>query len=362
MALHNDARALERAELSKSSAEFCEQEARFPVSHFTTGFAAPKEQFERWKNLVSPLVDATQILPAAGFHASGRAWDLGRLHYVSATLDPFCCERTQEQIRNSDMDHWVLTLLLEGNVDWSSGDSSTMKPVRSVILRSLAFPFRAQQNRTRSVMIFLSRDHFIGLGSILDAAIDRPLSGSMDAIVGEFLLSVGRHMRSMTLEDAPVVANALSGLLRAAITPTGDNLAVAALPISASLFARGRLHIRNNLNNPELGPDSLCRFLGISRRQLYKIFERRHGVASYIRKLRLDACHQAIGDLADHRLISTIAYGYGFTNPDQFGRHFRAAYGYSPSEARDAQRQGFPVHKSRPANFSQWLLQVRDDQ
>ncbi|PWV95162.1 AraC family transcriptional regulator [Hoeflea marina] len=332
---------------------------RLRKDRFTTSTQPAGDQFAYWKSFVSPLVDVTQATSRQGFLARGTAYDLGKLHYVSAVVDPLSYQRTQAQIRDSDMDHWALVLLQEGRLRWHSGGKVMDQPVGSAVLRSFAFPFEANADTTRSVTLFLSRDNFMGMAEMLDGSIDRPVPGTMNNIISEFVLSLSRYIGRLTMAEIPIVANSLSVLLKAAMAPTVENLEAGALPISSSLFDMARRNVIKNLSNPELGPASLCRALGVSRRQLYYVFERRGGIAKYIRQRRLAACHEAFEDLTDHRLISTIAYGNGFTNPGQFSRHFHAAYGYSPSEAREARLFGYTPHKTAPASFSEWLLQVR---
>ncbi len=108
------------------------------------------------------------------------------------------------------------------------------------------------------------------------------------------------------------------------MAPSQDRLAQAAAPIAATLF------------EPSLTPEKLCRSLGVSRRVLYNVFERYGGVVHYIRRRRLVSCHAAIVDPLKSRRIQTIAYDHGFTDAALFSRVFRAEFGYSPREARDA--------------------------
>jgi transcriptional regulator GlxA family with amidase domain len=51
--------------------------------------------------------------------------------------------------------------------------------------------------------------------------------------------------------------------------------------------------------------------------------------------MRLARCRQALEDsLQDHRTVSEIAYGWGFSDMTHFGRCFKAAYDVSPRDYR----------------------------
>ncbi|MCM2472309.1 helix-turn-helix domain-containing protein [Rhizobium sp. CG5] len=93
-------------------------------------------------------------------------------------------------------------------------------------------------------------------------------------------------------------------------------------------------YIDAHLAAADLGAERLCRVLAVSRRKLYYLFEPFGGVSRFIRERRLAACHRILRQGEDARLISTLAYDHGFSDPAHFSRLFRARYGYSPKEAR----------------------------
>ncbi|MBR0554524.1 helix-turn-helix domain-containing protein [Ciceribacter sp. L1K23] len=312
-----------------------------------------------WADLLSPVVEIERT-SRPDFKACARAYDLGRLHHVSLSTSALQYQRSASLIQGSDIDHWVLTLRRSGTEVTRYDGSQLESTAGTLDIRSLAAPFSASTSRSRSIMLFLSRDNFASLASCLDAANNRPLTGSMQGIIREFLFSLDERMESATLEDVPVIVNSVTTLLRAALELSRETLEEAAAPIATSLLERARRYIHANLRSADLGPGEVCKAIGISRRQLYYVFEKLGGVATYIRRRRLIACHDAIVDAADHRLISTIAYDYGFTNAPQFSRNFLSEFGYSPTEARDFRHYGYRPLQQRPATLREWLMQFRD--
>jgi AraC-like DNA-binding protein len=95
--------------------------------------------------------------------------------------------------------------------------------------------------------------------------------------------------------------------------------------------------------------------MGISRRQLYYIFEQHGGVMKFIGQRRLAACYGALVTLTEKRMISSIAYEYGFTNLSSFYRQFQARYGFSPGEARSAWLNGHTPRRTTGGSFADWL-------
>ena len=93
--------------------------------------------------------------------------------------------------------------------------------------------------------------------------------------------------------------------------------------------------IEQNLSVP-LTVDELAARVAISRRQLERLFRRELGasVGTFARDLRLS---YAVWQLAHSAArITDVALGCGFADPAHFNRHFRAAFGTTPSTARRA--------------------------
>ncbi len=96
-------------------------------------------------------------------------------------------------------------------------------------------------------------------------------------------------------------------------------------------------HIRANLDDSGLTPDSVGRAVGISRRRVYELFAREGvGVAEYIRAARLDRVRQTLADPdAQARSIGAIAAAAGFPNQAHFSRLFRQTYGETARDYRN---------------------------
>ncbi|KZM41228.1 hypothetical protein OA90_27405 [Labrenzia sp. OB1] len=227
-------------------------------------------------------------------------------------------------------------------------------------LISLASEFSLQTTRAKFSVVLLCREEFAEFSEILDAASNLPLEGTVSEILCDFIKSIDYQIRDMTYAELPLVTKFLKELLKISVTTSQTKFSqnAAPLPISTSLIARARRYIRDNLQSPELGPGALCEALNISKRKLSFLFERHGGVANYIRQTRLLACHKALSNSADHRLISSIAYDYGYTSCAQFTRNFRTLFGYAPSEVRKNDYIGFAHIKETPKDILEWLQQI----
>ncbi len=97
-----------------------------------------------------------------------------------------------------------------------------------------------------------------------------------------------------------------------------------------------QMFLEENFTNPELRPALVAKQLDISTRYLHKLLKQNDmSFAEEVTTRRLNFCKAALSDWQLRgRSISEIAFAAGFRELSQFNRHFRAAFGMTPSAAR----------------------------
>jgi len=111
-------------------------------------------------------------------------------------------------------------------------------------------------------------------------------------------------------------------------------------PRSAQLAAIKR-HVDVHLADPGLNPASTAAALGISARQLHRLFEQSGSTfARYVLRQRLLRCRDTIaGATGTGRSVVDIAFGWGFNSMATFYRAFVSEFGSSPAVLRAASRK-----------------------
>ncbi|WP_378950650.1 helix-turn-helix domain-containing protein [Mesorhizobium sp. ANAO-SY3R2] len=312
-------------------------EQRAPIPHFefsTDGFSRT-DQFAAWRQNFAPMIDLSN--PGSrtpGFDARQAIWDLGCMAFSSISTEGFDFAGLQGRVRREPLDHWIMTLLLEGHAHTMARRGSFSAGPGVVQIHALDGPFEGHVSDSHMLMLFVPRDLSHNLAATLGAAEFSTLGGGLGHLFADYMSGLARCLPTMTVADLPELATATRAMIQACVSPSGDSLEEASAPISAVLLERARQHINANLHDPGLGNESLCRALGVSRTRLYRLFEPSGGVMRYILHRRLVDAHAVLTDPADTRRIFAIAEQRGFNDGAEFSRAFRREFGYSPSEAR----------------------------
>ena len=118
----------------------------------------------------------------------------------------------------------------------------------------------------------------------------------------------------------------------------------------SSLVAAHRVriisYIEAHLRDPELTPRRVAQACRITARYLHHLFANEaETVTEYIQRRRLEECARALIAAPVHgRLVTEIAFDYGFNSLTHFGRVFRNRYGLTPSEYRRAAQPPREAH------------------
>lgn len=103
-----------------------------------------------------------------------------------------------------------------------------------------------------------------------------------------------------------------------------------------------REYIMSNLGDPDLGPQRIAEAHYISVRTLHQLFkDQGTTVSTWIRERRLEMARRDLMDAHNTEPIRAIGQRWGFAEATHFSNAFKAAYGISPRQCRQAaQRAG----------------------
>jgi AraC-like DNA-binding protein len=308
---------------------------------FSTGAVSPPHQFEAWHASSAGAVEASAITdPAWGFSAERRVWTFGPFALGIVQAPGVRLSRDATQVRRSALDHWLITVATRGVRRVRVGDHCVDLPPGIASIASLNEIFVSERTDIEWVGLYVPRDTLPEISAALDASRHKPLDSAMQRILAAYLLQLAGEMPRLAEAELPRVVEATRALIAASIAPSAEAMATARAPVEQVQLARVKTIIRQQLRSAMLRPDRLCRLAGVSRSQLYRLFEPQGGVAHYIQAERLRAACRALASPDPGRDIAEIAADVGFFDHSTFSRIFRREFGCSPRDFRAAALAG----------------------
>ncbi len=300
-------------------------------------------QFEAWRTNFAPIlnVECSRDI-SQGFIGKQVIWDLGCFAYAHVTTDALDFESVTRPGRWEPLDHFVLSVLLSGDVYTETSSRTFRGTVGVTQVHSLGHSFRGKLAASELLMLYVPRDFCPQTTQALSAAEFTTLDGGMGLLFHDYMIGLARQLPRVNKADLPALAEATRAMMLACVSPSADHCHMAGRPIAVTLLHRAQKIIQSRLYDASLGARMIERELGISRSRLYRMFEAFGGVRRYIQHRRLLDAHTALANPSDQRRILEIAEQRCFTDGSEFSRAFKREFGYSPVEVRIGMRGNLP--------------------
>lgn len=313
-----------------------------PVVFTTTGVPKAK-QLDAWRGWFDSVFDAAIDDPEQGFAATSETWTFGCFGLSRVRAPQLHATRTAHLVRRNPIDHWNIIVGQTRTVGEVGGQRAIDVPAHTPFVVSLGRELVSHRGADERLQLYLPRDAFPEATAVLDGAEGRPLGDAMGKLLAEFLVLLARSASAFSDANLDGVQTAVRGMMLACIAPSADYDAIGAAPLAATRKEIVRRLVDLNLSNSTLGPDFLCRHAGMSRSQLYRLFESEGGVANYIQRRRLRRCFTELARNVEGRSVAGIAEELGFPDPSSFSRSFRREFGLAPRDVMHQRQSGAPV-------------------
>jgi AraC-like DNA-binding protein len=156
------------------------------------------------------------------------------------------------------------------------------------------------------------------------------------SLLSSYLAHLGPALEQADASEQDALVDILARLvaMQQGIKPEAAEVAGEAL--RAAKLAQAKRLIGTHLADPLLSPEWAAARLGVSVRQLHRLFEPTGtSFSRYVRGERLARCHEMLANPAfNGRSVTDIAFGWGFDSLATFYRAFNAAYGLAPLDVR----------------------------
>lgn len=329
-----------------------------PVRFTTTGLPI-REQFDAWQSWFDGVFNIALQESEDGFAATSVVWTLDEFGLSHVKAPALTALRDTALLRSNPIDHWVITLGHRRTL--GSGGGLTLDVPASVpYVASLGRELVSQRSSDERLQLYLPRDSFRDLAPLLDAAQAQALDTPMGRLLGDYIGLLQRSFGELEAADMPRLTNAVRAMVAACTAPSADRIDLASSQINVTRREKVRQFIDQNLREPTLDATLLCRAVGMSRTQLYRLFQDDGGVARYIRHRRLLRGYADLSNTANGASINAIADALCFEDASSFSRAFKQEFGLNPRDVRAAAVAGQMLRVRHAAPTSDVPVTLRE--
>ena len=308
----------------------------------STADVSVREREEAWRAAVAEVfvpLDFSFPDPRA-FRGEISGDVLGTVAVTRVSAGPHRAERTQRHVARTEMPYYKVSMPLRGYVLISQDGREAPLIPGDLAIYDTSRPYHVTFDDTCRLLVLMFPHRELRLPhDAVSAVTARRVSGrnGIGGLVAPLLVNLASRLDELggaasSARLADNVVDLLGTLYADLLSGAGYRPAD---PMH-TLMTKIRCFIEDNLDDPDLGPESVAAACHISVGYLHKLF-RAEGtsVSRTIRERRLEQCRRdlvAPGSRA--KAVSAIGAHWGFLDAAHFSRIFKATYGVSPREYR----------------------------
>ncbi|WP_198347419.1 helix-turn-helix domain-containing protein [Nocardia terrae] len=284
--------------------------------------------------------------PGQPIRARFEAWDFGGAGiYRIVRSSGIRMVRTAPQIRRGPSPAFVVALRERGVAYRNCGEVQDRIEPGQLFAVDMNAPFDIGWRRTGAhTALMVPLDALAMSAETVRRGVGNLPASPLYSVMSGFIASMVASADELGADAAGrEIAAACTEMVRALLaSAVGKGAADGGAIPAELLLTQIREYIRANLADPELGAESIARAHSISLRQLYKLCAsagvslEQSIIANRLERVRAELSSPA----HSHLSIASVAGRWGFRDPSHFARRFRAAYGITPREWRQASGTG----------------------
>lgn len=236
---------------------------------------------------------------------------------------------------NSEWDeHFFIMQQVSGQMRLASSASTGMLRANDMVLLDSCSAYEYLNARSSETVLVPFHFDFVESRRNLFASCGQRIDGS--AGVGKVLATTLSSL--LNLGETPCQADrrAMLDAVRVLLSRVLDQAPAEAPSGGRGLLAMAEQIVLRDLADPALSPDAIADAIGLSRRQLYRLFaEQGTTPSSWLWRMRLAEAHARIVSAEWSGVsLTQIAFDVGFNDMAHFSRLYRAQFGAAPRDMR----------------------------
>ena len=270
------------------------------------------------------------------FAARLRRIDLAGIHLVECICAPCAGRRPPLRRRRDDEPHLGIQIVLSGKERFRAGDETVAVGAGDLLVwmsdREMEFEVTERLHKVTLMAPLQPLAERLPRGARIRGGVVDGRRG-LGALLFAHLGALSGEAGGLDTAEALAVKRASLELAAALLLDRAE------LPRSglAQQYLRNiQDYLLEHLHEEALSPNSVAQANRISVRYLHMLFAPTgHSVSAWIQEQRLSRCRAALEDPAfDGCTLAEIGWHWGFKDPAQFSRAFKAHFGMSPRDWR----------------------------
>lgn len=315
----------------------------------STELVEEDQRTDLWREISRPMFEALPHPDDIDLFLSGsvRAVPVGSLMTARSIFNRQRYNKDRRFILSSGLDSYLVQLVTSGELAGDFNGVRASAGPGDILILDLSQPLKNQVTEGSRINIVIPRQP-------LEKAVNgRNLHGTVlkrhwpvTQLVMTYLTGLHSVGTQLSTFEADAAHEAAVTLMAAALKNDELEAAGSHSVLKIALQQRIVTFIDQNINLPDLSPETIMRRFHVSRSHLYRTFADHGGIAKVLRDKRLDAAFVELTRRDSAALsITEISYRFGFSSSNQFLRGFRARFGITPSQARQ-ERQALHLEKA----------------
>jgi len=312
---------------------------------FSTNEVHPRDRFDYWHSVACNNLVGHSSTPECRqtFNAELQVGMLAGTGLVLFENSPMDVSRTVKHVAQSQSDELFICRQTAGLVALEQDGRQLVLGAGDVTLLDPNLPYAAKFSAASKLLVVkVTRDALEArVGRIRDlTAIALKPSRPENRWTSSFLAMLPSVSGRLTVTAEEIASNQILDLIAMSVLGTGGSSRSRISSWSLALL-RLRSAIEARLSDPKLNAATVAEAAGVSIRYANGLLAKEFtSIMRLALAMRLQRCRQALEDpRQDHRTVSEIARGWGFSDMTHFGRSFRAMYGALPRDFRKSAKQ-----------------------